>query len=336
MSHRIIGRRVGFGIALLGLIWGGCGGRSAGWEYEQPDASAASPDSGSEHCTGERYLRLEPHHLHSLYLLDPPSLSVGQTLRVAAGLELGGCTSFAHVTVQTDEDARVATVVGWVWEEVGDGAVCTEDVYFQEEILTLSSPRPGDWRVVEGLIGEPGGGLSTDFLLVACPASDCECFNSGPGDSPTGAWCNFDCQCDGELLCLSRPAGVGGRECARSCSDEAQCEGWETCLLVDGDLYGHCAEPTSDECSGGSCPAGFVCTQDGDSANFCEPVFDRSATGDPCVCHADCPPGLVCADLGDGSARGCYSPCRGASDCPGGVPCAAGSLDHAPICFAER
>jgi len=331
MTHWSITRWVGFSILLIGLA--GCGGRTAGWENDPPDAGAESPDSGSEQCTGERYLRLEHHQLHSLYLLDPPSVAQGQTIRLAAGLELGGCMSLAHVTVRMDEVSRIATVFGWVWQEVGEDVACAADVYYEEEILTLSNPAPGDWWVVEGILGEPT--LTTEFTVVACYAGDCECWGSGPGDSPAGAYCNYDCQCYGELQCLSRPAGTGGRECARSCSNEAQCDGWETCLMVDGSLYGHCTDALSDECTAGSCPPGFLCTQDGDSANYCDPVFDRSATGDSCVCHADCPEGLVCAELEDGW-RGCHSPCRGESDCPLAVPCGAGVLDQAPICFAER
>lgn len=327
-------RRLGLSILLPGLVFVGCGGRTAGWENEQRDAGLDSPDSGTAQCTGERYLRLEHHPLHTLYLLDPPSVAQGQTIRAAAGLELGGCTSLAHVTVRTDEESRIAFVLAWVWQEVGDDVTCAGDVYYEEELLTLSVLRPGDWLVVEGTLGAPS--LSTELTVVACYAGDCECYGSGPGDTPAGAYCSYDCECDGELLCLSRPSGVGGRECARSCSSDAQCEGWETCLLLDGALYGHCTESLGDECVPGSCPPGFECTQDGDSVSYCDPVFDRSATGDPCVCHADCPTGLVCAELGDSGALGCFSPCRGESDCPLAVPCGAGVPDQPPICFAER
>ena len=80
-----------------------------------------SSDAASPTCATERFLRLRQASLVDLYLLGPPSAAYGQTIRVAAGLELGGCERLADVHIQTDEGARRIEVTGLVWEEVGEG-----------------------------------------------------------------------------------------------------------------------------------------------------------------------------------------------------------------------
>lgn len=310
-----------------------CGGRTAGYNWSVPpaDAGASHADAASAQCEAEQYLRLVAVPLRELYLMDPPSVAAGQTLRVAAGVEVGGCSWLAHVgVVASDDDQRLITVQAYLWEEVGPAVTCAADVGYQEELLPFMTMLHGEWMVRDAMAGESG--FEVTYLVVGCWAGDCACVNSGPGETPAGSYCDYDCDCAGALRCLSRPAGVGDRECARSCSDESQCSPWETCSLVDGALYGHCTDSPADECTPGSCPAGFLCTQDSDVANHCEAAHDLSGLGQSCLCHAECAPGLWCTELDVPGPHSCQIPCRGQADCPTGVTCLSGSPPSSPIC----
>jgi len=319
-------------ILVLALV-ARCGGRTAGYDWSEPpaDAGPSPADAASAQCEAEQYLRLVAVPLRDLYLLDPPSVAAGQTLRVAAGVEVGGCSWLAHVgVVATDDGQRLITVQAYLWEEVGPAVTCSADLGYSEELLPFMTLVPGEWMVRDAMADESG--LEVTYLVAGCWAADCTCAGSGPGDAPAGSYCDYDCDCAPDLRCLSRPVGVGGRECGRTCSTESQCEPWETCSLVDGTLYGLCVDSLADECAPGTCPAGFLCTPDGDVANHCEAAHDLSSLGQPCVCHSECAPGLVCTEVDVPGPHRCQVPCRGQADCPSGVTCLSGSLPNPPIC----
>jgi hypothetical protein len=185
----------------------------------------------------------------------------------------------------------------------------------------------------------PTGAMTTFEVSVCLGDFDCFCpAGSQPDPVPPGGECRYDCDCAAGLSCQGW-YGIDHLHwgCARSCSVDADCAGWERCLFALDGPYGQCA-PMDDlpaDCSTVDCAPGYACQSWAGVGAWCQPDLSLSGSGHPCADDCECDAGLRCLDAGFGESAFCGLPCRGELDCPVGAicgqePAASGSL---PVCY---
>ena len=167
----------------------------------------------------------------------------------------------------------------------------------------------------------------------ACVSGSCVSTANDANCPDDGAFCNGTESCDAVLDCVSSGDPCGAGELCNETTD--------TCdeCLVDGD----CADSvgcTEDACVGGSCvftPNDANCPDDGlycNGTEFCDPLQDCSATGNPCfpqICdeasdsctgcttNEECDDGNVCTD--DVCSAGICEYTANTASCDDGLYC---------------
>lgn len=295
-----------------------------GRDVEVPPGDASIRTDGGERCEQDQSLILRSAGITSIGLLGGDESEEGQTVRVSAGFELGGCVSLAAVTAVVDETQKLVTLQAWTWTAVGADVSCTGELAWYEEILELVGLHAGTWIVLDGLAFP--GGPSVTFTVKDC-AGDWDCFCApGSTPSPSGplAECYYDCDCEVGLRCSAHFGFVGAMWlCARSCSVSADCAGWEECMFAMDGPYGVCVDRAPEPaCPSAGCPQGQVCMALQGRGSWCQPDFDVWRSGETCECDGDCSPSLRCIDAGSGESAFCGAPCRGNLDCPPSSRCA--------------
>lgn len=321
----------------------GCGGRTFGGPIQQdggppsdgiaPRPDGRAPDGSPVVCQEERHVELRQVPLDSLGPMHWAPLVEGQALRFTAWVSYGGCDGFAGVTWWTEDNGRTITVAGRIWKAIGEELICPGVIMSAEEIIVVPDLTPGTTLVRENTT-QPNA-LSFVIEVMHCDSNqDCYC-SQGGGQKVTGADCQFDCECQSGLLCLSHYGMMGPFSiCGRNCSRDAQCPGGRPCQFTDDGAYGVCSDWAGpNECENNSdCRAGYSCIPGEVGGMYCRASFNPIGQENPCECDEQCGIGLHCIDLGTDAVPRCRAGCLGERDCPQGFFCAHGFGNVPPLC----
>jgi hypothetical protein len=298
------------GIDLAGDPTTGDGAASDADADAVPDAldsevrlDAPEDEGAEEDGTVERYWTLVPVRV----VLRPLACSYyeGQTGFLAVMYTPDReCRHLGPVEAEVGGEGRHHRVVvrAWAWEEQGVPCPVVTGRTVERRDVALRYLDAGDWEA-RGEADGPG----VPFHVEGFP-SPTSCMDRGP----VGATCVANCDCDWDLVCTAAAGDYAcWTQCLAPCNEDVDCGTHEDCSPSLG-LASKGCEPLAegdDACDGDEdCAPDMRCrfTEHGnycDWATSLDPLVVR-----PCRSTEECPDGLDCVELPDGT-RSCGLRC---------------------------